>query len=256
MTRLQSVIILLVLGLFCLLYFGFDTKKPANQIDFGQTKSQADTEVQTFIEEAKKVIPSDSLSWLSSLENSIKVSGDMKEKAELYKKLSGWWYRQNRVDLAGYYAEKVAEIENTDAAWAIAGTTYTSDASALSNESKQFCQDKSVEVFEKAIQLAPNNIAHQVNLALCYVNHPPADMPMKGIQLLLDINKKEPENVMVLLTLARLAIKTGQFDKAIARLEKVIAVEPDNVQAACLLADAYSSVGNSEKANSWAKKCK
>ncbi len=256
MTRLQYAVIFLVLGLFCLLYFGFSTQKPANSIAIGQTKSPVESEIQPFIEEAKKAIPGDSLSWLTSIENSAKVVGEAKEKAEMYKKISGWWYRQKRPDLAGYYAEKVAEIENTDAAWAIAATSYTSDGSALGAESKAFCEKKSIAAFEKAIQLAPDNTAHQVNLALCYVNHPPSDMPMKGIQMLLEINKKEPENVMVLLTLSRLAIRTGQYDKAISRLEKVISIEPENTQAACLLADAYQQVGNPEKSESWMKKCK
>ena len=79
---------------------------------------------------------------------------------------------------------------------------------------------------------------------------------MKGILMLRDLIEKEPENVLVLSTLGRFAIQTGQFEKAIERLEKAISLDPKNNKANCLLAQAYQGVGNAEKAAEYANICK
>ena len=102
--------------------------------------------------------------------------------------------------------------------------------------------------FQNAASLNPTNIEHTINLALCYTENPPADNPMKGTLLLLNLEKANSGNIPVNIQLARLGIKTGQFDKAIARLEKILAKEPDNKRAVCLLAEAYSKSNNAKSA--------
>jgi predicted Zn-dependent protease len=92
-------------------------------------------------------------------------------------------------------------------------------------------------------------------MALCYTEHPLADEPMKGILLLRELDAANPNHVGVNLQLARLSIKTGQFDKAIVRLERVLAIEPNSQQANCLAADAYKGAGDATKAAAATKKC-
>ena len=77
---------------------------------------------------------------------------------------------------------------------------------------------------------------------------------MKGILLLRELDAQNPENIAVNSQLARLAIKTGQFDKAIGRLEKVLVKEPNNSKLICLLAEAYSGANN-PKAAAMTEKC-
>lgn len=55
--------------------------------------------------------------------------------------------------------------------------------------------------------------------------------------------------------LGQLAIKTGQYDKAVQRLEKSYQTDPDNPQTPCLLSMAYEGLGQHEKAHDWASKC-
>ena len=78
---------------------------------------------------------------------------------------------------------------------------------------------------------------------------------MKGIQMLLEMNKNEPDNTSVMNLLGQLAIKTGQYDKAVQRLEKSYQTDPDNPQTPCLLSMAYEGLGQHEKAHDWASKC-
>ena len=177
-------------------------------------------------------------------------------KSEVFKKISGWWYRQKEYALAGYYAEKVAEIEKVDYAWAIAGTTFSVGAKSDNESTRKYCIEKSKKAFENAISLSPNNIAHKVNLALCFADNPPTDNPMKGIQMLLELSKEYPDENIVQITLARLAVKTGQYEKAINRLLKILEKTPDDANANCLLAEIYSNQGDNDKAMAYQKKCK
>ena len=78
---------------------------------------------------------------------------------------------------------------------------------------------------------------------------------MKGIKMLLVLNKKNPNNVSVQNTLARLAIQTRQYEKAVKRLEFVLSIDSDNLKATCLLAQAYQGLGNTEKAQTFDRKC-
>jgi lipopolysaccharide biosynthesis regulator YciM len=48
--------------------------------------------------------------------------------------------------------------------------------------------------------------------------------------------------------LGRLSIQSGQWDKAVARLEHVLELEPQNREALYFLGEAYKGKGNKEKA--------
>ncbi len=79
---------------------------------------------------------------------------------------------------------------------------------------------------------------------------------MPGVQKLLAITRKDPKNLEANLMLAKLAIQSGQYDKSIDRLTKLLKNYPDNTEAMFFLAEAYKSSGNKEKAKQWLNKCK
>lgn len=256
MTRQQLITVFSFLSLFLLLYFVFDTK-PKNKQKLDRTNTvNNNVDIDVELKNAKSKLIQDSLIVINNLESELISSNNDTAKTEILKKISGWWYRQKNFALAGLYAEKVAEIENNDVAWAIAATTFAEGTGSTDDQTKKFCIDKSRSSFEKAVALAPNNIAHKVNLALSFADNPPADNPMKGIQMLLELGKENPDESIVQLTLAKLAIKTGQYDKATARLQKLLDKNPNDNNANCLLFEIYSIQGNLEKAEDYHKKCK
>ncbi|MEL6943875.1 MAG: hypothetical protein AAFO82_14530, partial [Bacteroidota bacterium] len=79
--------------------------------------------------------------------------------------------------------------------------------------------------------------------------------PMMGIQMLLNLNQENPENVLVLMTLARQAIRTNQLEKASERLLKVLEVEKENQEAACLLVDVYTQLEKSNEIQTYKDIC-
>ena len=56
--------------------------------------------------------------------------------------------------------------------------------------------------------------------------------------------------------LGKLAIQSGQFDKAERRLAMVVSRQPDNTEAMYFLAEAYKGLGQKEKAVEWFEQCK
>lgn len=176
----------------------------------------------------------------------LKASLPDSSKIGVFKKLSSAWFKANSPALAGHYAEEVAKLNSNDTTWGIAGTTFSLclQKDSLSTKEKSFCKDRAVHAFEQAISLNPEKSAHKINLALLYTNFPPENNPMKGILMLLELNKQNPNDVAVLIQLGRLSLRTGQDQKAVSRLSHAVEVEPENKTAHCLLVEAASRVGD------------
>ena len=258
MTKLQIIVVSSMILLFAGMYFGLDTKpKEQKSIEKSRELEAESTDINALLDDAKSKLTDEQSTLILSIETKLKETETDSSKIEVLKELSGSWYRLERVDLAGFYAEEIANIQNNEEAWSIAGTTYAIGTQRAAEEKvKQFCFGRAVKAFENAISINPSNTVHKVNLAVCYAENPLPENPMKGILMLRDLIEKEPENVLVLSTLGRFAIQTGQFEKAIERLEKAISIEPENNKANCLLAQAYQGVGNTQKATEYANICK
>ena len=258
MSRFQLLVILSFVFLLGVLYFGFSTK---TELQSKEAQSRAlsieSTGIQTLLSDAKSTLSPEQIVKIQGLEQQVKDSSEEKDsKIESLKELSGRWYEYKHPAIAGFYAEEVAEMEENDEAWSIAGTTYAIGLKQSKEEKvRSYCLGRAVKSFENAISLNPSNVDHQVNLAICYTDSPPQDNPMKGILMLVDLNKKHPENVGVLTNLGRLAIQTGQYEKAVQRLEKAVSIETENPGPICLLAEAYQGLGKNEEAMTFLKKC-
>lgn len=258
MTRLQLSIIASAIALFFVLYFGCDTQPKKQQLlEKSRALAAERTDASAMIDEAFASLKPAQRSAVQELTAQAEAAGsDTAQAPNLYRQLSGEWYQLGFQAIAGYYAQRVAELVNDDESWSIAGTTYLLCFQQSGDEkSKSFCLPKAVAAFENAISLAPDNVKHRVNLALCYVESPPQDNPMKGILMLRDLNTRYPGNVAVINQLARLAIKTGQYDRAIERLEEALRLAPDDTNANCLMALALEESGKAAAAAPFALKC-
>ena len=140
-------------------------------------------------------------------------------------------------------------MEDNNEAWSIAGTTYSLAVKKTTDDNeKQFAVGKSRNAFNKAIELDESNIENKINLALSYVEVQEQDNPMKGILMLVDLNKKNPDDPSVLYQLGRLSLGTNQIDKAVSRLSRAVEIKKDYTAAYCLLAIAYEKSGDKQKA--------
>ena len=256
MTKKQ-VLSLIISGLFFLgLYFGTDIR--ANKqatINKKRVLESTGIDIAPFLKNAKSKVDPSKLTYVEMEEEKLNSATDS-QKVIILKALASAWYKYDEPLISGHYAEEIAKISSDEDTWSMAGTTYLIGLrKAKDKKERLYCTDHAIKSFENAISLNPENVNHKLNLALVYVENAPKDTPMKGILMLLDLNKKYPNNIAVLLTLGRLGLKTNQLEKAIARLEKVLALDTENTTAICLLAEAYGKIGNPEKAKEFSMKC-
>lgn len=251
----QLLLLLFSSLFFCLIYFGLDRKpKEQSLIEKSRAAKSEATDPMILITEAKETLKDDQRSYLHVLENDLRSNSE--EPIPHMEKLAGKWYELNFPAISGYYAEEIAKISNTEDAWSIAGTTFTMGLKGEKSEKvKAYCAQHALSAFEKTISLSPDNVDHRINQALVYLDYPAEGNPMKGIQMLLSLKDKYPQNAAVLVQLGGLAIKTGQFDKAIERLSAALGLEEKNVKANCLIAQAYEGKGDMLNAKLFNDKC-
>lgn len=258
MGKSQLIAIASAVALFLVLYFGCEVKsREQKSVEHARNVVGASVNVENIVQNALSKLSAAQRNTLTQLEADAEKAQPT-AKAETLKQLSRFWHDAANDAIAADYARKIAEIEKTDIAWEIAGANFF--LALQQNQAKDvrdFCFKGATDAFQNAISINPKRIEHKVNLALCYAENPPPDNPMKSAMMLLELDKANPQNSVVNFQLARLAVKTGQFEKAIKRLEEVVLKnEPDNRRAQCLAAEAYAGVGNTQKAEEFGKKCR
>ena len=247
-------------ALFALLFWGLEYR-PRDVVRAEQTRrglSLASTSAQSLIREALPALDARTEAEVHGLSKMLDAAAADARRVELLRDLSGAWYRAGHPAIAGHYAERVAEVAPSDTAWGLAGTTYSLclRADSLADKPREFCRERAVLAYENAISLAPEESSHKLNLALLYADHPPADNPMRGIRMLLDLNAADPDDVAVLVQLGRLALRTGQDDRALERLMRAVELAPGNRSAQCLLGEAAAREGIAELAAASAARCR
>lgn len=258
MTKLQLAVIGSAVALFLVLYIGCETT-PRDMRSLERTRAAAvqSTNLEVLLQEAKAGLSAAELSGVTVLEQRLEEAFNDSVRLPLLKDLSGQWFSLGFPAISGTYAEQAAQILGTEESWSIAGTTFTICVQRSEEEKvRNYCTDQAVMAYESAISLNPSNTAHKVNLALLYAENPPEENPMRGISMLLELNRKDPENVLVLNSLGRLAIRTGQYERAVERLQKAQAIAPENANSICLLAQAYEGMGDAEQAKQYRARCR
>jgi tetratricopeptide (TPR) repeat protein len=258
MNKAQLVTVFAAVALFAALYFGFDTK-PDKQKSIEQSRSLQgeSTSFETLLEDALAHLNPTQAADIAAAEKQVKAATDDPQRIAGLKNLSGLWYEIGQLPIAGGFAEQVAELENADSSWSVAGGTFFTALVATTDPTlRQYCASHAVKAFESAASLAPEKVEHRVNLALVWAENPPPNNPMQAVLMLRDLESKYPESPAVYNALGRLAIKTGQWQRATERLEKSWSLDKKNPNTPCLLAKAYEGAGNIAKATEFAQRCK
>lgn len=257
MTKAQWASVGAALILLLVVYLGCETK-PRNlgQLAKARAMVATATSIEVLIREAKDSLAPADLALVEAMERDVQQQQATDDKVSSLQRLSGQWFKLGRPVVAGHYAEEIAQLQPTEETWAIAGTTYAIAARRSPDQRiRRFAAAEAAQAFEKAQAINPQELDHQINLALVYTDNPPPDNAMKGILLLRELNEKYPNQPSILLNLGRLAVTTGQWARAIERLEQAVKIDPNLTPAFCLLSEAYAGLGNQAKAESFGQRC-
>lgn len=250
MSRNQIFAICACAALCVGIYLFASTKKPKTEnavaeMADGHQQPQADTlDIEGYISQITAQLP-------DSLKNNVQRLVRQND----YLGLAQTWQKRDKPLAVAYYSVKLAELENKPELYAKAGE-YNSMLlqSAPDEKSRNFLSSNILECYKAAADLDSTNTSYKINLASAYIEGGGA--PMQGVGILLEIVHKDSNNIEAQMMLGRFGIMSGQFDKAIARLQKILYLQPQNSEALLLMAQAYESEGNKDQAIEALQRCK
>ena len=219
-------------------------------------------DVQTAIRQEKQNLNPAQLLYVANLENGI-TRGDLKKQEKnQYTALSDFWRDSVKSFIPyAYYLSESAKLENSKKSLTFAARLILENMRRETrSDVKVWEAQTAATLFEKALELDPDNDDLKVGLGSCYVYGEgmvgDASQTMKGIQKLLEVVKKDSNNMQAQLVLGIGAVISNQTDKAIERLSKVAKFDQHNLEAVSWLADAYAAKGDKVNAIKWYEQSK
>ena len=182
---------------------------------------------------------------ITSLENAFKSAPEA-GKLPAAKLLAQKWDDVEQAVPSALYLELIAEKEQTLNNWLLTGERFMK---AFDNTRDSLLQpallQKANTAYSNAVKIDSTSADAKTGLGITIVNG--MGMPMQGIAMLMDVVKKDPENLKANMSLGTFAIKSGQFDKAITRFNTIIAIKP-TPDAYFYLGTAYENLGKNKEA--------
>jgi len=240
------------------IYFFGHTVPPKKQspVAGSSTRGPQSLDINVVLNALKaKLTPSQS-EYVSRLQSAV-VRGNVKDqqiKADL--QLAAFWRdsAENGFLPYAYYTGEAAKLENSEKSLTFAAQLFLNNLRSQENpELRAWMASQSRELFERAEVLNPGNDSTKIGLGATYIfggSGAPAEV-MTGIQKILEVARRDSLNMYAQLMLGLGGIESGQYDKAIQRLIKVVHFDPGNLEAALSLGEAYERTGDIASAKVW-----
>ena len=212
--------------------------------------------IDTILNLARKQLSAEQVVRINMLENSI-TRGDVKEQQlKVYHQLSHFWADSAQIfEPYAWYEAEAARLENSEKTLTFAARLFLENLQndeTVKRRTWKALQAK--DLFERSLRINPDNDSAKIGLGACYLFGNISSNPMEGIAKIREVVEKDSTNIYAQMTLAKGALVSGQYDKAIGRLQTVIRLNADNVEAILLLADLNERSGNKANAITWYQK--
>ena len=257
MPKKQLIIAVTGLALVIILFKFGNTIAPKSKVEAPVAKAVKSFDILQFIGEEKKHLSASQLVNLSKLENSVTRGDVISQSITANTQLANFWKDSIKsFEPYAYYLSEAAKLDKSEKNLTFAAQLILNNLRAEQDEAKlKWKTATAVALFEKAIELNPENDDLKVGLGSCYIfgkgRAGGPEETMKGIQQLLSVVRKDSNNMKAHMMLGVGGFVSGQYDKAIERLQKVIKAQPDNIEAVAFLADAYAAKGDKAEAIKW-----
>ena len=239
------------------LYFFGRTVETNKKVEIPVAAKRPVFSVTTYIDSVTKNFPPYRQIYLASLETKVKRGDIHTQKIEAYEELASFWRDSVKLfEPYGYYLAESAKLDNSEKKLTFAAQLFLANLRGEQDEQKlDWESGQAIALFQRAISLDPVNDDLKIGLGSCYVfgkgrTGGPQET-MKGIQTLLTVVEKDSTNMKAQLVLGVGGMISGQYDKAVSRLLKVVKAEPRNLEAVAFLADTYAAKGDNSNAIKW-----
>jgi TolA-binding protein len=238
-SRIRLLVVFGVIALTAALYFA--PKKIEKQVT---AENPSGFSVEDQINQSKGRLKREEKDQIVSLEDLLKKNpSDLKIQDSLGK----MWDRFQTPQISSYYYEEIAKSEPSEQNWINVAFRYF-DAFKMTGDSlkRVYFVNKAIDCYKKVIEINPKNYDAKTDLGVCYAEG--TSNPMQGIMMLREVVQEAPKHVMAQYNLGVLSVKSGQLDKAVARFENVLVLDPSLEDARFLLGKTYMQMGNNAAA--------
>jgi tetratricopeptide (TPR) repeat protein len=239
-------------------FFGNTIPPQKKQASSGNTESLLQSlDIKSVLNASKAKLSPARQAYVNRLENAV-VRGDVQDQQiEADHQLANFWRDsvENGFLAYAYYTGESAKLENSEKSLTFAAQLFLNNLRGQDNPAiKNWMAIESRDLFERAELLNPDNDSTKIGLGATYIFGSTGAQPqevMKGIQAILEVTRRDSLNMYAQLMLGLGGIESGQYDKAILRLLKVVHYDPGNLEAVLSLGDAYERTGNMASAKTW-----
>jgi tetratricopeptide (TPR) repeat protein len=212
--------------------------------------------IDTILVLAKKQLSPEQVMRINTLEHSISRGAVQDQKLHIYHQLARFWFDSARVfEPFAWYEAEAARLENSEKSLTFAAQLFLDNLQVDEvGQRRQWKALQAKDLFERSLKINPKNDSAKVGLGACYLFGGISATPMEGIMKIREVVEKDSTNIYAQLMLARGSVMSGQYDKAVARLETVVRLQPKNIDGILMLADVYERMGNKSNAITWYNK--
>ncbi len=252
--------LILVASLF---FFGRTVEKKTNKPAAAMTRAAIPAfDITSYISQVKQKLTASQILTLGKLENSVTRGDVLNQQIAANNQLAEFWKDSiHAFEPYAYYLSQAVKLENSEKNLTFAAQLILDNLRGEQDAARLNWQtEQAIELFEQALKLNPESDDLKIGLGSCYIygkgKTGGPEETMKGIQQLLSVVKKDSSNMKAQLVLGVGGFVSGQYDKAIDRLLKVVKAQPDNLEAVAFLADSYASKGEKVEAVKWYREMK
>ncbi|MFI5128857.1 MAG: tetratricopeptide repeat protein [Chitinophagales bacterium] len=227
-------------------------KSSSKAVNNGQSTTTGNL-TDTILNMAKRELRPDQLTRLASLEASISGATSKDQKLEVYHQLAHFWK-----DSAGFllpfafYEGETARLENSENSLTFAARLFLENLQQeQSLDFRRWEALQAKDLFERSLIINPNNDSAKIGLGACYLFGNISAAPMEGIGKIKEVLDRDSTNVYGQMMMVRGSLMSGQYEKAISRLQLVYQLKPNNLEAILLLADTYERINDKSNALKW-----
>ncbi len=204
--------------------------------------------IDSFLVGGKKHLTPSQLANLQKVEEKARLGNSITKQG--FESLAKFWKDSAKLfEPYAYYNAQAALLENSEKSLTFAAHLFITDLPDEGDPKRaNFYAANAKVLFEKALELNPNNDSSKVGLGMCYMFGGISDNPMQGITTVLEVAKKSPDNMYAQRALALGGLQSGQVDKAIERFNIILEKQPENIEAILRLADVYEKKHDDAKA--------
>jgi tetratricopeptide (TPR) repeat protein len=249
----QLILSFSALALVAILFFAGKTSKPNKPKEDNAKQANKIFDINSLINQENAKLTQSQLNYINGV-NQLDTT-NINQKNKKVELLANFWKDSvPNIDLYAFYKSEASKLVNSEKNLTFAAQLFLESLRAEKDEAKlNWKTNQAISLFEKALVLNPNNEDLKIGLGSSYIfggksRNGNAAETMKGIQTLLEVVRRDSTNMKAQMVLGIGGLVSGQFEKAIPRLEKVVKAQPNNIEAISFLADAYGATGKKEEA--------